>query len=66
MGAGDFNGDGYADIIIGAPFASPNDRANAGITYVVFGHSNNVLEDIDLSSSTFTSSGKGFRVNFIC
>ncbi|MFB2552432.1 VCBS domain-containing protein [Ensifer soli] len=36
-GAGDINGDGYDDVIIGAPGADPGGRANAGSSYVVFG-----------------------------
>jgi hypothetical protein len=35
--AGDFNGDGYTDFIIGAVWADPDGRADAGQTYVVFG-----------------------------
>ena len=33
----DLNDDGIADLIIGAPFASPEDRQSAGQTYVLFG-----------------------------
>ena len=35
--AGDFNGDGYDDILIGAPAADPGGKESAGETYVVFG-----------------------------
>ena len=35
--AGDVNGDGYDDLIIGATGADPNEAFNAGETYVVFG-----------------------------
>ncbi len=35
-GAGDINGDGFADLVIGAYFADPNDT-NSGASYVVFG-----------------------------
>ncbi len=35
-GAGDVNGDGFADLIIGAPEAAPNGE-NTGAAYVVFG-----------------------------
>ncbi len=34
--AGDVNGDGYDDLIIGAPFAAPNGD-NSGETYIVYG-----------------------------
>jgi hypothetical protein len=36
--AGDVNGDGFADIIISAPYADPN-AAESGESYVVFGNS---------------------------
>ena len=59
------NGDGYDDIIIGASDASPYGRDLAGTSYVIFGHSSNntsSYSDVDLASSTFTSSGLGFKV----
>ena len=35
--AGDVNGDGYDDLIIGARFADPDGESDAGESYVVFG-----------------------------
>ncbi len=46
-GAGDVNGDGLADVVIGAPFADPGGTSNAGESYVVFSTA------IPLLSTTF-------------
>ncbi len=35
--AGDINDDGYQDIIIGAPTASPNNQYQSGQSYIIFG-----------------------------
>ena len=62
------NGDGYDDMIVGASDADPYGRDLAGTSYVIFGHNSNTsnssssYSDIDLASSTFTSSGIGFKV----
>ena len=37
IGAGDFNGDGLADIIVGAPGSDSDSRQNVGAAYVVYG-----------------------------
>jgi hypothetical protein len=40
--AGDFNGDGIGDVIVGAPRADPGGRSLAGEAYVVFGKDTDV------------------------
>jgi Ca2+-binding RTX toxin-like protein len=47
--AGDINGDGYADIVVGAEAADSN-GSDAGTAYVVFGHGGNFTSNIDLSA----------------
>ena len=61
-GAGDINGDGLDDVIIGARFASPNGAAFAGNSYVVFGRSTGFAPAIALASLNGTS---GFRLEGI-
>ena len=62
-GAGDINGDGVDDLIIGAPGADPNDTP-AGETYVVYG---NIPPELDLNGSTagidFTTTFTGSAVS---
>ena len=60
--AGDFNNDGYSDIIIGAPWASPYSRSSAGTSYLLFGKATG-FTDIDLSSDLVTNSIVGFKVS---
>ena len=47
--AGDVNGDGYDDLIIGARFADPNGDSEAGETYVVYGGASVPGEDGELN-----------------
>ncbi len=54
-GAGDFNGDGLGDLIIGARGASPNGNETSGESYIVFGNAegfgaNFNLADLDGSN----------------
>ncbi|MBD2295802.1 FG-GAP repeat protein [Anabaena sphaerica FACHB-251] len=48
--AGDVNGDGIDDIIIGAPLDDPNEENNAGSSYVVFGTNQGFPTTIDIST----------------
>jgi len=58
--AGDVNGDGYADFIIGAPYAHPNSQTNDGSSYVVFGKASSYASAINLASLDGTT---GFRLD---
>jgi hypothetical protein len=49
-GAGDFNGDGIDDLVIGAYGADPNGNSYAGQSYVVFGSAAGFAGELELSS----------------
>ena len=49
-GAGDINGDGIADLIIGAIGASPNGTESAGESYVVFGSNTGFNAQLNLAT----------------
>lgn len=57
--AGDVNGDGFADLLIGADFADPN-GTTSGSSYVVFGHNTAFPATLNLSSLNGSS---GFRLD---
>ena len=61
-GAGDVNGDGFDDLIIGAPTADPNGNFMAGESYVVFGNNSGFSRTLDLSTLDGTN---GFVINGI-
>jgi Ca2+-binding RTX toxin-like protein len=53
-GAGDFNGDGVEDLIVGDPYATPN-GPSSGSAYVVFGKTTGFTADVSLSSLNGTN-----------
>ncbi|MGF1640676.1 MAG: hypothetical protein ACFCUO_06980 [Rhodospirillales bacterium] len=59
-GAGDVNGDGFADLLIGAPRADPNGKGYAGQSYVVFGKAGGFTAGLDLAD---LDGSNGFVIN---
>ncbi len=60
--AGDVNGDGLADLIVGAPNSDPSSRADAGRSYVVFGKTSSTsieLSAIAAGTGGFVINGQG-------
>lgn len=56
-GAGDVNGDGRPDVVVGAPAADPNGRTSSGSAYVVFGKASRTTVDLAALGAG------GFRIN---
>jgi hypothetical protein len=57
--AGDVNGDGLADVIIGDPWASVNGNTSAGKSFVVFGQT----DDSTINLENVTNGIGGFVIN---
>jgi len=60
--AGDVNGDGFDDLIIGARYADPNGISYAGQSYVVFGSNSGFGASFNLST---LNGSNGFAINGI-
>lgn len=60
VSAGDINGDGYSDLLIGAPYADGLGFQQAGVAYVVFGSATAGGGAIDLAALT---PAQGFRID---
>ena len=58
--AGDVNGDGLGDLIVGAPKADPNFNNEAGSTFVIFGRTTSFPANVSLSS---LDGNTGFRLD---
>ncbi len=65
-GAGDFNGDGVDDLIVGSIFANGGDIFDSGEAYVIFGGDGILASDFNQSNSGFDLSAldgsQGFRL----
>ncbi|MCJ8314419.1 MAG: cadherin domain-containing protein, partial [Pseudomonadales bacterium] len=58
-GGGDVNGDGLADILVGAPYASPNGD-ESGTAYVVFGKTDSKV--VELADIALDDNEQGFAM----
>ncbi|HEY9814554.1 MAG TPA: cadherin domain-containing protein [Candidatus Obscuribacterales bacterium] len=58
--AGDINSDGFDDLILGTPYADPNDNADSGPSYVVFGRGSRFSSTLNLSR---LNGSNGFRID---
>jgi Ca2+-binding RTX toxin-like protein len=58
--AGDVNGDGFADLIVGAPLVATDIYDNSGASFIVFGRASGFGADFDVATLDGTN---GFRFN---
>lgn len=63
--AGDVNGDGFDDLIVGTPYADPNETFDAGASYVVFGGNfTNAVTQVGTSGDNTLSGTSGNDIIF--
>ena len=62
-GAGDIDGDGLDDIIIGARFADPNSELSSGASYVVFGKTSGGIVQLSTIADADANNNDGFVLN---
>lgn len=51
------NGDGIADLLVGAPFAAAGSRTGAGLLYVVYGVTGTTRPDVDFLTAMVADTG---------
>ena len=56
--AGDVNGDGFDDIMVGAPYLPVGDASAVGASYVIFGHATGVINRSGTSGNDILSGGE--------
>ncbi len=57
MAHGDFNNDGIADLAVGSPHGTPQERLSAGVIHILFGQTKSWPEVIDLAQIESGESG---------
>eukprot|EP01031_Cornospumella_fuschlensis_P024979 gene24979-30177_t len=62
--AGDVNGDGLSDLLVGAPGSDPNGVTDSGSMYVVYGKTTNSA--VNLSALTSGTSTQGYVIQGLC